>query len=179
MMKSFNFNLKSCIALARSQISFSLSWNFKFSSFIYSVILVWECKSHCCFFFLWLLDIWQIFLYFQENIELKLTAQQNSHNLTKEHWQRRHEAIKFTVFYFFQQFYSVVMIQCISIYTLNNFNNCIHDKFHGVCFRKLSTNICKMYHTVKQRLKGNIISFLKIPINWVFGLTQVKNCLLC
>ena len=158
-MKSFNFNLRSCIALARSQISFSFSWNFKFSSFICSVILVWECKSHCCLFCLWLLDIWQIFLYFQENIELELTAQQNSHNSTKEHWERSHETIKFTVFYFFQQFYSLVMLHCISIYTLNNFNNCIHDKFHGVCFRKLSTNILRCIIQWNKDLKETSFPF--------------------
>lgn len=87
------------------------------------------------------------------------------HRSTKEYWQRSHETIKFPVFYFFQQFCLLVMIHCICMYALNDFNNCIQDRFHGVCFRKLGINICKMYHIVKQRNNGNISSFLKIPIN--------------
>lgn len=80
-------------------------------------------------------------------------------------WWRSHEAITFNCLRFLS---ILVMIHYICMYTLRDFNNWIQDKFHGVCCRKLSINICKMYHTVKQRHKGNISFFLKIPINLDF-----------
>ena len=40
IMKNFNFNINLCTSLAKTQISSSFSWNFKFSLFMSSMMLV-------------------------------------------------------------------------------------------------------------------------------------------
>lgn len=40
---------------------------------------------------------------------------------------KEHKMIEFIVFYFFQHFHPLVMIQIIYTYILNHFNNCIYD----------------------------------------------------
>ena len=67
------------------------------------------------------------------------------------------------------------MIRYICMYTVSDRNNCTQDKFHGAYFRELSINICRIYHTVKQRHNGNISFFIKIPINLGLWTNIVKE----
>ena len=121
------------------------------------------------------MNIWQELLLFQENLELELTTQLNFVKLFVAQARsigNKYKIIKFTV-YFFQHFHELVMSHSICMYMLNNFNNCIHDAFHRVCFREWSTNIFSMYHTLIWSHQKNIsLLFLKIQEIQNFDLTD-------
>lgn len=156
-MKSFHFKVNSQSCPAKSKLSFSLSWRFKFSLFICGVTLMTKCKSQCDVR-PWFLTIWQVL--FEEILNgVKRTA-----NLCKTlSWLSQQPLAK-----------NAHWIHCLLstsphtrddsyhyIYILNSFNNSTHDSFTESAFRNWAQIFSKHIRHWNKTIRHGSASFWK------------------
>lgn len=117
ILKSFDFNINSCAYLARSQISFSFTWNFKFSFFICSIIS--ENKLHCHFESLIIEHLANI-PRFKKKLDFTVNLCKTLLQLKQWVLAKNFQFIKSFVFHFFQQFHKLGTIHsiCTSLWAI-------------------------------------------------------------
>ena len=71
------------------------------------------------------------------------------------------------IFYFFQQFHKLVLVQNTCTYIWNNFNHYTCDDFHGVCFFSVNINIFHMHYEIQGSTKENLsLIYLGFLLSW-------------